>query len=68
MGSTIIYNTIDDLGKEVKINAEYFVALGQGLIEADEGPKYVGAENQKEEITLWGNNYESNGMPDIRSR
>ena len=68
LGSTIIYNTIDDLGKEVKINAEYFVALGQGLIEADEGPKYVGAENQKEEINLWGNNYESNGMPDIRSR
>jgi hypothetical protein len=68
LGSNLIYNTSDDSGSEVKVSAEYFVALGQGLIEADEGPKYVGAENQKEEINLWGKNYESNSMPDIRSR
>jgi hypothetical protein len=67
LGSTLVYNTADDSGKEVKVSAEYFVAVGMGLIEADEGPKYVGAENQTEEINLW-RNYESGDMPDIRRR
>jgi hypothetical protein len=67
LGSTLVYNTTDDSGKDVKVSAEYFVAVGSGLIEADEGPKYVGAETQKEEINLWGN-YEQVDMPDIRRR
>lgn len=68
LGSTLIYNTTDDSGNAVKVSAEFFVAIGQGLIEADDGPKYVGAENQKEEVNLWGKNYESTDMPDIRRR
>lgn len=67
MGSTLIYNTADDSGKDVKVSAEYFVAIGSGLIQADDGPTYVGAENQKEEINLWGN-FETVDMPDIRRR
>ncbi|NBP02618.1 MAG: hypothetical protein EBU90_21355 [Proteobacteria bacterium] len=67
LGSTLVYNTTDDSGKDVKVSAEYFVAVGAGLSQEDEGPKYVGAENQKEEINLWGN-YERTEMPDIRRR
>jgi len=67
MGSTLIYVSTDDSGKEVKVNAEYFVAVGAGLSQEDEGPKYVGAENQKDEINLW-RNYENTEMPDIRRR
>lgn len=67
VGSMLVYTTIDDSGKEVKVGAEYFVAVGTGLVDADEGPKYVGAENQKEEINLW-RNYEQTEMPDIRRR
>lgn len=67
MGSTLIYVTTDDTGREVRANAEYFVAVGAGLSQEDEGPRYVGAENQKDEINLWGN-VEHTDMPDIRSR
>lgn len=67
VGSTLVYNTVDDSGKEVKVSAEYFVAIGSGLVEQDEGPRYVGAENRKEEVNLWGN-YETVDMPDIRRR
>jgi len=66
LGSTITYNTTDDRGKDVNVSSEYFVAIGSGLME-QEGPTYVGAENQKQEINLWGN-YERTDMPDIRSR
>lgn len=66
-GGTITYSTTDDRGKEVNVSAEYFVAVGAGLTQQDEGPTYVGAENQKEEINLWGN-YERTEMPDIRRR
>jgi hypothetical protein len=65
LGSTLVYSTTDDSGKEVKVSAEYFVAVGSGLSQEDEGPRYVGAENQKEEINLWGS-YERTEMPDIR--
>jgi hypothetical protein len=67
LGTSVLYKTTDDSGREVTVGAEYFVAVGTGLVMQDEGPKYVGAENQKEEINLWGN-YESTDMPDIRSR
>jgi hypothetical protein len=67
LGTTIIYKTTDDRGKDVEVSSEYFMAVGAGLIEQDEGPKYVGAENVKQEINLWGN-YESVDMPDIRRR
>jgi hypothetical protein len=67
LGSTLVYSTTDDSGKEVKVSAEYFVAVGTGLSQENEAPKYVGAENQKEEINLW-NNYERTEMPDIRRR
>lgn len=66
MGSVTIYNTTDDTGRDVKVNADYFVAVGAGLLE-EPAPKYVGAENQKDEINLWGN-YERVDMPDIRRR
>jgi hypothetical protein len=66
MGGITIYNTTDDSGRDVKVSADYFVAVGAGLLEEPE-PKYVGAENQKEEINLWGN-YERTDMPDIRRR
>jgi hypothetical protein len=67
MGSTIIYSTIDDSGKEVKISSQYFVAIGSGLFEED-APKYVGAENQKDEINLWSNYEQQVDMPDIRRK
>lgn len=67
MGTTVVYKTTDDSGREVEVSSEYFIAIGAGLIQQDEGPTYVGAENQKEEINLWGR-YESTDMPDIRRR
>lgn len=67
MGSTIVYKTTDDAGRDVEVSSEYFVAIGAGLAQQDEGPTYVGAENQREEINLWGN-YEQTEMPDIRRR
>lgn len=67
LGSTIIYKTMDDRGREVDVGSEYFVAIGAGLIQQDEGPTYVGAENQREEINLW-RNYEQTDMPDIRRK
>lgn len=67
IGSTVVYKTTDDKGRDVDVSSEYFMALGAGLIQQDDGPTYVGAENQKEEINLWGN-YESTEMPDIRGR
>lgn len=67
LGTSVVYKTTDDSGKEVSVGAEYFVAVGAGLAMQDEGPKYVGAENQKEEINLWGN-YERTEMPDIRRK
>jgi hypothetical protein len=67
LGSTLVYTSRDDSGKEVKVNAEYFVAIGSGLMEQENAPNYVGAENQKEEINLW-NNYEQVNMPDIRRK
>jgi hypothetical protein len=36
-------------------------------MQQDEGPMYVGAENQKEEVNLWGR-YEQTEMPDIRRK
>ena len=67
MGTTVVYKTTDDSGREIDISSEYFVAVGAGLIQQDEGPVYVGAENQKEEINLWGR-YESTEMPEIRRK
>lgn len=67
LGSTLVYSTTDDSGKEVKVSAEYFVAVGVGLSQEGEVSKYVGAENQKEEVNLW-RNYERTEMPDIRRR
>lgn len=67
MGTTIVYKTTDDSGRDVDVSSEYFVALGAGLLEQDEGPRYVGAEDRKEEINLWGN-FESSDMPDIRRK
>lgn len=67
LGTSVLYKTADDSGSEVTVGAEYFVAVGSGLTMQDDGPKYVGAENQKEEINLWGN-YESTEMPDIRRK
>lgn len=66
-GGTITYNTKDDGGKEVNVSAEYFVAMGSGLMQQDDGPTYVGAENQREEINLW-RGYEQVDMPDIRRK
>ena len=69
MGATLIYSLTDDSGKDVKVNAEYFVAVGAGLSQENEGPRYVGAENQKHEVNLWGNNQDQRvEMPDIRGR
>jgi hypothetical protein len=67
MGTTVVYKTTDDSGRDVDVSSEYFVAIGAGLAMQDEGPRYVGAENQKEEINLWGN-YESTDMPEIRRK
>ncbi|NBT59757.1 hypothetical protein EBT16_13335, partial [bacterium] len=67
MGTTVVYKTTDDRGRDVDVSSEYFMAVGSGLIQQDDGPTYVGAENQKDEINLWGK-YESSDMPDIRRR
>lgn len=67
IGTTVVYKTTDDRGREVEVSSEYFMAMGAGLIQQDDGPTYVGAENQKDEINLW-RNYESTEMPDIRGR
>lgn len=67
MGTTIVYKTTDDSGREVDVSSEYFVAIGAGLMDQDDGPRYVGAEDRKEEINLWGNT-EHVDMPDIRRR
>lgn len=53
MGSTIIYKTIDDTSKEVKVSAEYFSASP------------IAASNSKE-IDLWGRYSFENEVPDIR--
>lgn len=67
-GMTILYETIDDSGREVSASAEYFVPPGAGLVEGDSGVGAVVGGN-KEEINLWGN-ARSDGfdMPDIRGR
>ena len=62
-----MYTTTDDKGNEIKVVAEYFVAIGSGLAQQDDGPTYVGAENQRAEINLWGN-YEHGDVPEIRRR
>lgn len=67
MGTTVVYKTKDDTGRDVDVSSEYFMAIGSGLVEQDDGPRYVGAEDRKEEINLWGNT-ESVDMPDIRRR
>lgn len=68
LGSTLVYKTTDDAGREVDVSAEYFVAVGAGLIQQDDGPTYVGAEGQREEINLWKNHSEMMDMPDLRGR
>lgn len=67
MGTTTVYKTTDDRGRDVEVGSEYFVAIGAGLMQQDEGPTYVGAENQREEINLW-RNYENVDMPDLRRK
>lgn len=67
LGTTVVYKTTDDAGRDVDVSSEYFVAIGSGLVEQDDGPRYVGAEGRNEEINLWGR-YESTEMPDIRRR
>jgi len=67
MGSTVVYKTKDDAGKEVDVSSEYFVAIGAGLVDQNPGPEYVGAEDQRDEINLW-RNYEQVDMPEIRRR
>lgn len=67
LGSTIIYKTADDKGKDIDVGSEYFVAMGSGLTQQENSPNYVGAENQKDEINLW-RGHEQIDMPDIRSR
>lgn len=67
MGSAVLYDTTDDSGRGVKVSSEYFMAVGAGLMQQDAGPTYVGAENQRDEINLWGN-IEQVDMPDIRRR
>jgi hypothetical protein len=41
--------------------------MGSGLMQQQNDPTYVGAENQKDEINLW-RGHEQIDMPDIRSR
>lgn len=66
-GMTILYQTIDDAGREVSVSAEYFTPPGAGLIEGDSVGPVVGGD--KEEINLWGNASSSSfDMPDIRGR
>lgn len=67
MGTTVVYKTTDDSGRDIDVSSEYFVAIGTGLVAQDEGPRYVGAEDRKEEINLW-RNFESTEMPDIRRK
>lgn len=67
IGTTIVYKTTDDSGKDVDVSSEYFIAIGTGISQNDDGPTYVGAENQNEEINLWGR-YEQVDMPEIRRR
>lgn len=67
MGSAVLYDTTDDRGRDVKVSSEYFMAVGAGLMQQDDGPTYVGAENQRDEINLWGN-IEQVDMPDIRRK
>lgn len=67
LGTTILYKTTDDSGRDVEVSSEYFVAVGAGLAMQEEEPGYVGAENQKEDVNLWGN-YETTDMPDIRRK
>ncbi len=68
ISATILYTTTDDSSKEVKVSAEYFIAQGAGLSQADDAPVYVGAENQKEEINLWGRYEQIADVPDIRRK
>lgn len=67
VGTSVVYKTTDDSGRDISVSSEYFVAVGTGLAMQDDAPSYVGAENQKEEINLWGN-YESVEMPEIRRK
>lgn len=67
MGTTIVYRTTDDSGKDTDISSEYFVAIGAGLMQQEDAPSYVGAENQRDEINLW-RNYENMDMPDLRRK
>lgn len=69
MGTTILYKTTDDSGRDVDVSSEYFMAVGAGLsMEEENSPKYVGAESgSSEDINLWGN-YESAEVPDIRRK
>lgn len=68
LGTTILYKTTDDAGREVEVSSEYFMAVGSGLsMEEENAPKYVGAEKNSEDINLWGN-YESVDVPDIRRK
>lgn len=68
MGTTILYKTTDDAGRDVEVSSEYFMAVGSGLsMEEENTPRYVGAEKNSEDINLWGN-YESAEVPDIRRK
>lgn len=67
MGTGVVYKTFDDTGREVQVGSEYFVVIGAGLVKQDDGPTYVGAEGQTEEVNLWGR-YEHTEMPDVRRR
>lgn len=65
MGASIVYTTMDDAGKEVKVSAEYFVAPTAGKLQfanqmSDDGPAPG--------IDLWGktNTVGGSDMPDIR--
>jgi hypothetical protein len=68
MGTTILYKTTDDSGRDVEVSSEYFMAVGAGLsMEEETSPRYVGAESRQDDINLWGN-YESVEVPDIRRK
>lgn len=67
MGTTVVYKTTDDGGRDIEVSSEYFIAIGAGLMQQDDAPTYVGAENQREEINLW-RNYENVEMPDLRRK
>jgi hypothetical protein len=67
LGTTILYKTTDDAGKDVDVSAEYFMAVGTGLSMEEDSPRYVGADNNQEDINLWGN-FESAEVPDIRRK